>query len=327
MGGRTVEWVRRRLRRASPRYVVLPRPREAGGPGGLVDLVARRGGQPRRLQLHGPHGRARPGVDGEPSAPVRAVGRPVDRADRRRLGRLQHQHAARSSTASCCMIERPDLIEDGDWVAMPRTASAARRGVERDRSTSGPREHTTAEIVELAVELRIPVAPVCDGRTRARARARSQARGVLRRRPDGHVHDAPPSVADRRRARAAAAPGAAPRRAHADRGVGPTPARGPGRRRAARRCRCDGVRVLDLTAWWAGPSATGAARRARRRRHPRRVGRPGLDGMRLAGGVYFDRPDQWWELQRVLPRGPTPTSATSRSTSTTERRARARAAT
>ena len=65
-------------------------------------------------------------------------------------------------------------------------------------------KHTTAEVVALAAELRIPVAPVSDGPAVADLRAGGRAR-LPGRRPDRHVPGAAPTVADRRRGVAAAA--------------------------------------------------------------------------------------------------------------------------
>ena len=60
----------------------------------------------------------------------------------------------------CLLIERPDLME-GDWGSFAGRAARADEWNEMVRSWTS--RHTTAEIVERAAELRVPVAPVADG--------------------------------------------------------------------------------------------------------------------------------------------------------------------
>ena len=61
------------------------------------------------------------------------------------------------------LIERPDLLGDDD---LARAAGRQARSDEWNEAVHAwTRRHTTAEIVERARELRIPVAPVLDGRT------------------------------------------------------------------------------------------------------------------------------------------------------------------
>jgi len=54
-----------------------------------------------------------------------------------------------------------------------------------------------------------------------------------------------------------------------------------------------GLRVVDLTAWWAGPSASGLfAALGAEVVHVESIQR--MDGVRLTGGAFADR-DEWWE--------------------------------
>ena len=114
-------------------------------------------------------------------------------------------------------------------------------------------QHTTAEIIERAVELRIPVAPVSNAQTLpvcdhvvAREILRSEAAGSAQgpRRPwliDGSLEPLPKPAPD-----LGSSSGSLP------------PARVAVPRIETERGRpLQGLRVVDLTNWWAGPAATG----------------------------------------------------------------------
>jgi crotonobetainyl-CoA:carnitine CoA-transferase CaiB-like acyl-CoA transferase len=188
----------------------------------------------------------------------------------------------------CILIERPDLLETAEF------ASLATRIARRDEWNALVREwttrHTTADIVEQAALLRIPVAPVSSGRDVLEL-DHPRVRGVwitdptgsfeMPRRPyrfDGEPVPTPrpaPAVGEHD---GQAAPVRRPR-PEAPTGRAPLP--------------LEGVTVLDLTAWWAGPS--GAAIFASLGAdvvHVESTRR--IDGMRTAGGMFFSRP-QWWE--------------------------------
>ena len=183
----------------------------------------------------------------------------------------------------CVLIGRPELIE--------RYTSATDRQRDWDRWNEivhdYTRSRTTEEIVASASALRIPVAPVCTGRTVVDVEHFVQ-RGVFRRDPTDRFS------APRRPWSLDGASPPAPRAA-----PGPAPADGPDdrspRRTAPGRAGLplDGVRVLDATAWWAGPVAGWVlAGLGAEVIHVESARRP--DGMRMVGGRFARKP-QWWD--------------------------------
>ena len=152
-------------------------------------------------------------------------------------------------------------------------------------------KHTTAEIVEQAALLRIPVAPVSSGRDVLEL-DHPRIRGVWLTDPTGRFEMPRRPVPLRRRAGAPAPTHPDDRRpttASRRRCAGPGPSRRPGRPR----CPLEGITVLDLTAWWAGPSGAAVfAALGAEVVHVESTRR--IDGMRTAGGMFFSRP-QWWE--------------------------------
>jgi crotonobetainyl-CoA:carnitine CoA-transferase CaiB-like acyl-CoA transferase len=193
------------------------------------------------------------------------------------------------------LIERLDLRGDeglasiyGRWQRMDEWNAIVRAWTTR---------HTTAEIVEKAALLRIPVAPVNDGKS-VLAHPHFAARGVFAAHPDADFQvPRPPWRMDgeaplplRRAPRLGEDAGRVAWRAR-DRSRSRPPAPGTPLPLA-------GLRVLDATAWWAGPSAAHLlAGLGADVIHLEAVQRP--DGMRMAGGAFRDRGD-WWEYSGVF---------------------------
>jgi crotonobetainyl-CoA:carnitine CoA-transferase CaiB-like acyl-CoA transferase len=191
------------------------------------------------------------------------------------------------------MIGRSDLQDDA---ALAQVAGRAARFDEWNAIVHAwTRRHTTAQIIEKASLLRIPVAPVNNGDT-VRHHEQLAARGVFLEEPKGgFLHPRPPyriSGEDARPFRRA------PRLGEHD---GCIEAREP--RRAARSAPhglpLEGLRLIDMTAWWAGPSATQMlALLGAEVIHVESTARP--DGMRMVGGMLAGKHAEWWECSHFF---------------------------
>jgi len=197
------------------------------------------------------------------------------------------------------LIERPELQEDellcqfagrvmrfDEWNAIMRPWLAGK---------------TAAEVIERASALRIPVAPVGNGETLL-AHEQLVARGVF-------VHDASGRFRQPRRPyRIDCAdpppPGCVPalgEDTEADAGWLFAARAGDGRARGSAEPDVDpgplplaGLRILDVTAWWAGPSAAHVlACLGAEVIHVESTGHP--DGVRMIGGMMAGHYAQWWD--------------------------------
>ena len=180
------------------------------------------------------------------------------------------------------MIGRPDLLSDAEL------ATAAGRQARLDEFRKlvhgWTTKRTTDEIVAEASALRIPVAPVLNGKTvvefpqfvERHALVRSPGGFLMPRRPWRLDDEDPPD----------------PEPSPVLGSGGPLPLRTRSET-LGRQLPLEGVRVVDLTAWWAGPTATHLlACLGAEVIHIESPQRP--DGMRMTGGMFRHLP-AWWE--------------------------------
>jgi crotonobetainyl-CoA:carnitine CoA-transferase CaiB-like acyl-CoA transferase len=184
------------------------------------------------------------------------------------------------------MVGRPELAE------RPELRFQLGRWAHRDwiRELIDPwlRERTVAEIVDLGQLFRLPIAPLGNGST-IPYMEHLRRRGVFVAHPAGfHQPRTPWLMSAAQPAPIRHAPGVG----DADHDIGWRPTQSAGRMSPAG-LPLDGVRVVDLTAFWAGPSATHALAafgadviKVESIQHP--------DGIRYSGGMRSDV-DDWWE--------------------------------
>jgi crotonobetainyl-CoA:carnitine CoA-transferase CaiB-like acyl-CoA transferase len=148
--------------------------------------------------------------------------------------------------AFLAMVGRTKLLErEPRWASADYRLRHAREFNEQIRPWI--RAHTTAEVLELAVKGRIPVAPVNNGATLP-LQEQFRSRGVIAAMPDGtFVHPMPPYCVDGQRPQVTRP---APRLGS---GASPLPPRPAPSGRSTRRLPMEGLRVLDATSMWAGP--------------------------------------------------------------------------
>ena len=156
-------------------------------------------------------------------------------------------------------------------------------------------KHTTAEVIEQASLLRIPVAPINNGDS-VRNHEHLAAVGAFQTDPSGgFLHPRPPYRID---AESAPPFRPAPR-------LGEHNGRIEARERSVRHdaepagLPLSGLRIIDMTAWWAGPSATQLlALLGAEVIHVESAQRP--DGMRMVGGMLRGVHADWWECSHFF---------------------------
>jgi crotonobetainyl-CoA:carnitine CoA-transferase CaiB-like acyl-CoA transferase len=185
------------------------------------------------------------------------------------------------------LVGRADLLGDTDVRSDPVRKAESERSIK-----SWLHAHTTAEVLELATELRIPVAPIGNGKMLP-GLDHFVERGVFVNEPYTLTAPRPHYAIDGRR------PGArhpAPTRAERTPPVAPMD--------VAPRTDVDGLetndlplaglKILDATAWWAGPSSTHLlAALGADVLHVESI--QVIDGMRPAAALPFASLPEWWE--------------------------------
>lgn len=186
------------------------------------------------------------------------------------------------------MIDRADLIETGEFNQVPDRMA---RLVEWEEIVNGwTATRSTAEIVELASALRVPVAPVANGESVLK-HEHLVARGIYAEDPSqGFLRPRPPYRVDGEELPSGRpAPGLHEHHGKID---SRTPA--PSAGEAPHDLPLHGIRVLDVSNWWAGPSAShflgclGAEVI-----HVESTRKP--DGARMIGGMFAGQHENWWE--------------------------------
>lgn len=176
MGGRTCTWLAGAY--AAAAALVVWEGRCHGGRGGLIDVSVAEATYLGGANFFDLYHAMLLGPDAEPAGSPRQP--EIPSIERTRDGWVGfNTNAPHQVEAFLSMIGRVDLFESGEY-AMP-AARLARAEEWSAMVTAWTSARTTAEIVDLAVADKVPVAPVCDGRTVAeleqvRARVHSSPR-------------------------------------------------------------------------------------------------------------------------------------------------------
>jgi crotonobetainyl-CoA:carnitine CoA-transferase CaiB-like acyl-CoA transferase len=193
------------------------------------------------------------------------------------------------------MIGHPEILEHEDWLVQDYRLEHLEEWNEFVRPWTS--ERTTAEVIELASLLRLPTAPVSTGETVAE-HEQFVARGIFAPSPDADlVQPQPPALIDGVRAAITSpAPALGEHTGTIEAREGRFPAQAG---RPREELPFQGLRVIDATAFWAGPTVgyvfgcLGAEVI-----HIEAIQRP--DGMRLAVSPSQHALPDWWEREYLM---------------------------